>query len=241
MGQVSSARYTDVQSLVTLMRAHARRRARRAAPSRRALPVMLIPGLMAGDWTMSHLAEVLEREGHRTVRARIGINVGCTRDLLDTLERRLEEAAGRYRSRVALIGWSRGGCLAKLLAMRRPDLVAGLITLASPSVDPRAVSPQVHRQLRFLTWLNAAGARGVLGSDCLSGECAAAIVDELARPFPPGVPFAAYYSKRDSVVDWRACCDPAAELTEVDDSHLSIATDPVVIAGIVRRLRPIAA
>lgn len=198
--------------------------------------MLLIPGLMAGDWTMSVMARELARAGHPTERARIGINVGCTMQLVARLERRLIEASRRHGGRIAIVGWSRGGTLGKLVTMRRPEEVACLIALASPNVDPHAVSAAVVRQVRVLSWLHDAGARGVLGADCVRGECAASVVRELGERFPAGVPYTAFYSKRDAVVDWRACCDPAAELIEVDDSHLSIGTDPVVVAAVKERL-----
>jgi triacylglycerol lipase len=227
---------TDARSLLALSAAHAQRAALR--PSRRAAaaPVLLIPGLMAGDWTMSRMANYLEQRGHPALRARIGVNIGCTVDLVDRLEQRVRQAARIHGRPVAIVGWSRGGTLGKLVVLRCPDEVAMLITLASPNIDPHAVSRTVIRQVRVLSWLHAVGAPGVLGEDCISGECAATIVRELQRPFPPGVPYTAFYSKRDSVVDWRACCDPAAELIEVDDSHLSIGADPLVLHAIGERL-----
>jgi triacylglycerol lipase len=227
-------------SLLALLSAHARRTAR-APHSTTAVPVLLIPGLMAGDWTMSLLAHQLEQRGHATIRARIGINIGCTSQLVDRLEDRLAAAAERYGSRIAVVGWSRGGTLGKLVTLRRPELVAALVTLASPNVNPLAVSRKVERQIRMLSWLNAVGAHGVLGTDCLSGECAEAIGRELQKPFPVDVPYTAFYSKRDGVVDWRACCDPAAELIEVNDSHLGVGADPEVIRMVAERLARVVA
>ena len=48
------------------------------------------------------------------------------------------------------------------------------------------------------------------------------------------------YSHRDGVVDWRACLDPAAELVEVDSSHLGMAAHPDVyrvVASALERFR----
>ena len=46
---------------------------------------------------------------------------------------------------------------------------------------------------------------------------------------PAGVGFTAVYSRRDGIVDWRACVDPEAEAVEVTASHLGMAFDPRVI------------
>lgn len=200
------------------------------------VPVLLIPGFMAGDWTMARMERTLQERGHRTMRARIGINVGCTMDLVERLEERLEEFAGRRARPVAIVGWSRGGTLAKLITLRRPELVAGLITLASPNVQPLAVSRFVNMHVRLLTRLNAAGARMLLGADCVSGECAQQVRTTLERPFPTGVPYTAYYSRKDGVVDWRACIDPNAECVEVNATHVHMGANPRVIALVAERL-----
>ena len=50
-----------------------------------------------------------------------------------------------------------------------------------------------------------------------------------AQPLPAGVAFTAIYSRRDGIVDWRACVDPLATPVEVTASHLGMALDPRVI------------
>ena len=200
------------------------------------VPVLVIPGYMAGDWTMARMERLLHLQGHPTMAARIGLNVGCTMDLVDRLEERLETFAEQRERTVAIVGWSRGGMLAKLLTMRRPDLAAGLVTLASPNVQPLAVSRIVNLHLRFLTRLNAVGARMVLGSDCVDGACALRVRDALAEPFPRGIPYTAFYSRGDGVVDWRACLDPAAECVEVHATHMQMGANPHVIAQVAARL-----
>lgn len=199
-------------------------------------PVLLVPGLMASDWTMRAMAQTLRRAGHVTVPARIGINVGCTRELVDRLEDRLEGIRATYGRRAAVVGWSRGGTLGKLITIRRPELVSALITLGSPNVNPLAVSRIVGMQIRFLTRLNAVGVRQLLGSDCLSGDCAESMRALLASPFPAHVPYISVYSKRDGVVDWRACCDADAELIEIRASHFQLGVDPRVLRLVAERL-----
>ena len=57
-------------------------------------PVMLIPGFMAGDSSMSVMAGWLERMGHAPHRSGIAWNVGCSNTALDALEARAERIAG---------------------------------------------------------------------------------------------------------------------------------------------------
>ena len=45
---------------------------------------------------------------------------------------------------------------------------------------------------------------------------------------PAGVDFTAIYSRRDGIVDWRACIDPLARAVEVTASHTGMAFDPRV-------------
>src|SRR3954451_10969374 len=53
-------------------------------------PVMLIPGFLAGDTSLSVMAGWLDRMGHRPHRSGIACNVGCSDRALDALEARAE-------------------------------------------------------------------------------------------------------------------------------------------------------
>jgi hypothetical protein len=50
------------------------------------------------------------------------------------------------------------------------------------------------------------------------------------------VEFTSVYSRRDGIVDWRACVDPLATPVEVRSSHLGMAVDPSVIAAVTAAL-----
>ncbi len=58
----------------------------------------------------------------------------------------------------------------------------------------------------------------------------------MASPVPDDVAFTAIYSKRDGIVDWRACIDPTARAVEVVASHLGMAIDPRVSGLVVEAL-----
>ena len=53
----------------------------------------------------------------------------------------------------------------------------------------------------------------------------------------PSVAFTAVYSRRDGIVDWRACLDPQATHVEVRSSHCGMAVDPETIDAVVAALR----
>jgi pimeloyl-ACP methyl ester carboxylesterase len=122
------------------------------------------------------------------------------------------------------VGQSRGGTLAKVLAYRRPDLVAGVVTLGSPQIDPLAVHPLVRLQVEAVSRLGSLGAPGLFKRSCRNGDCCSSFWEDLGRPLPPEVPLVSVYSKSDGVVDWRACLDPhATELVEIRASHCGMA------------------
>ncbi|MFC7615660.1 esterase/lipase family protein [Actinokineospora soli] len=102
------------------------------------LGVVLVPGFGFGDWSLAMASAWLRARGYRPAPARIGWNVGCTSELVDRIERRMEQHAELTGRRVVVLGQSRGGWLGRLAAARRPDLCRGLVTLGSPSSTPWA-------------------------------------------------------------------------------------------------------
>ena len=72
----------------------------------------------------------------------------------------------------------------------------------------------------------------------MAGACARQSFDDGRLPLAPTIDFTAIYSKRDGIVDWRACIDPDATAVEVRASHVGMAVDPRVIAVVTAALRP---
>jgi triacylglycerol lipase len=188
-------------------------------------PVLLIPGFLAGDGSLVLMSDWLRRCGYRPSRAGMVVNVDCSGAAIVHLERRLERLAAEAGRRVAIVGQSRGGALAKVLAMRRPELVAGIVTLGSPQLEPLAVHPLVRLELAAVSTLGSLGAPGLFKRACLEAECCASFWEDLAGEFPRGVNAVAVYSRTDGIVDWRACLDPSAEHVEVRASHIGMAVN----------------
>ena len=217
------------------LRAAGDRRARRTTPyavrtgTRLGDPVLLVPGFLAGDATLGLMSRALRAQGFRTYRAHVHANVGCTRTAADQLEARLESIAMRRGSRVQIVGHSLGGMLARGVAVRRPDLVSNIVTLGSPMLAPGAHHRSLSASIDMLVRLSRAGVPGLMAADCVRGACARESFEESRMPVPPGIGFTAVYSKRDGIVDWRACVDPLAGAVEVTASHLGMAWDPRVL------------
>jgi pimeloyl-ACP methyl ester carboxylesterase len=195
----------------------------------RGQPVLLIPGFMAGDGSLALMGNWLRRTGHRPSGAGMLANVDCSGSAVERLERKLEKLVREQGKRAAIVGQSRGGGLAKVLASRRPELVAGIVTLGSPLEEPLAVHPVVRAQVRAVASLGSLGAPGLFKSSCLDGDCCSDFWERQQGGLPRGVGFVSVYSESDGVVDWRSCLDPAADrLVEVRTSHCGMAVHPSV-------------
>jgi triacylglycerol lipase len=200
--------------------------------------VLLVPGFMAGDRTLGLMTQWLRRAGYRTRSAGTRSNVDCAGETVAVLEQRLEGLVERSgRSRAVVIGQSRGGNLARALAALRPELVAGLVTLGSPHLDPLAVHPLTLLSVRAVGALGSLGVPGLLRRRCVDGECCARFRAGVEADWPAGVPFVSVYSRRDGVVDWRACLEPAAQHVEVDSSHCGMAAHEGSYEAIAEALR----
>jgi pimeloyl-ACP methyl ester carboxylesterase len=203
-------------------------------------PVMLIPGFLAGDMSLGLMAQWLGRIGYRPCRAGIRANVDCAARALERLEVQLERHADRHGRPVTVVGHSRGGTMARVLAVRRPDLLDGVVCLGSPLRDQLAVHPMVHAHVKAVALLGSLGAPGLFSYQCNS-SCCAIVNEQLAAPFPEGVRLVSVYSCTDGVVDWRACLDPAARHIEVHSTHVGMAVNSAVYYVLSRLLAPASA
>jgi triacylglycerol lipase len=200
-------------------------------------PVLLVPGCMAGDRTLGTMAKWLRANGYWTRRAGIRANVGCSQDACERIEERLEALAARTGRRVAIVGQSRGGVLARVVAARRPDLVSGIVTLGAPTVGMLRVHPLVLVQVGLISALGTGRVPGLLRMSCLRGACCEPFRADLEARFPVGVRYVCVYSRSDGIVDWRACVDGAAdELVEIDASHCGMAVNRGAYEQLARAL-----
>lgn len=203
-------------------------------------PVLLVPGLLAGDRSLERLRGWLGRIGYEAVAAGIRVNADCTERAVTALERRTEALADRHGRKVTLLGQSRGGTLSRVVAFRRPDLVAGLVTMGTPHLDPLAAHPVV---LGTLAWMGAAGSAGfpgLLRFSCLDGACCEEVRDDMLAPMPAGMPFVSLYSRRDGIVDWRACLHEDAEHVAIEASHVGMAASRESYRAVATALHAIA-
>jgi pimeloyl-ACP methyl ester carboxylesterase len=195
-------------------------------------PVLLIPGFLAGDGSLTLMTRWLRGTGHHARRTGMRSNVSCSELAVSRLEERLELLYEHQGRRVAVVGQSRGGLFARVLASRRPDLVSGVVTLGSPHRGMLELHRLVRLQVLTVGALGSLGVPGLFNHSCLLGDCCKQFEQDLQGAFPPGVGFVSIYSKSDGVVNWNACLDPAARHVEVRASHCGMGVN----AGVYRAL-----
>ena len=182
-------------------------------------PVILIPGFLAGDWTLRTPYEWLRRIGYRPRMAGVTFNVDYSEVVLRPVIDALHELHRKTGARVSLVGHSRGGVLAKVLSHRQPELVEQVITLGSPLNDPFDVHP-----------LTMAGVRAAHLYNVVRHRHRASVEMRFLRDLraEPRVPTTSIYSRSDGVVNWKACLRPDINAIEVRGSHLGLALNPEV-------------
>lgn len=199
-------------------------------PRRRpnAPPVLLVPGFMAGDGSLTVLRGWLGRRGSPTAGSGIRLNVDCGERAAAQVERRLRRLVDRTGRPAVVVGQSRGGELARVVTVRNPDLVSAVVMLGSPVRSRLDVGPTVLNAVRSVARLGDLGIPGVFSSRCADGDCCAAYRRDLDRRLPDGVDAVAVFSRTDGIVSWRACLDPDARHVEVRSSHTGMSVNRAV-------------
>jgi pimeloyl-ACP methyl ester carboxylesterase len=185
-------------------------------------PVMVIPGFLAPDLVMQTMVGWLRRTGHHASYARIGVNARFSEATIGRLERRLASLVDETGRRAVIVGHSRGGHFARVLAIRRAELVAGVLTLGTPPLDLSTGHAVIRLSAGALSVIARAGVPGVFGARCFSGPCCAQFRADLAAPMPRALPFCALVGRRDGLVDRDACAVPGADVVWVGASHVGL-------------------
>jgi hypothetical protein len=183
--------------------------------------VLLLPGLLAGDGSLTPLARVLRRLGYRTYRSGIAINRGPTPATVEWLRRRVPDVIHRSGGPISIIGQSLGGIYAREIARRTHGEVRMVITLGSPFRD--------SENTRATGLANRLSKRWERGEARLQGN--------LYQPL--SVPTTCVYSRTDGIVHWRACMEepgPRRENVEVRTSHIGMSVHPSVFRIVADRL-----
>lgn len=191
------------------------------APRGRKHGVVVLPGFGADDRSTVLIRRYLSILGYDVHGWKRGRNVRRAGADLPAVIEQITALEAKHGLPVSLIGWSRGGIMAREIARQIPDSVRLVITLGSPFADASA---------------NNVGAIWTL----LTGEEAPrdpARMKQIAEPIP--VPATAIYTRADGVVAWRACLEkvgPRAENIEVRSTHIGLGFHAPALWAIADRL-----
>jgi pimeloyl-ACP methyl ester carboxylesterase len=194
-------------------------------------PVVVVPGFLGSDRYLFELYGWLGRIGYRPYLSRIGRNAECLDLLVARLGATVDQARAETDRRVHLIGHSLGGVLSRVVAARRPEGIASVITLGSPFRGLRSHPLVIRAAAAVRARLHRQGRR----PKCFTTACDCDSVGALGTQLP--VPQIAVYTKTDGIVDWRACVndDPEADF-EVSGTHVGLVFNAAVYRLIAARL-----
>jgi triacylglycerol lipase len=108
-------------------------------------PVLVLPGLFAGDGYLQPLRDWLNRAGYSPVKSGIERNPGWSNELINELGELAHAEYRRSRQRVTIIGHSMGGLQGRSVAGRLPQVVRHVIALGSPLAMARNRMPGTVR------------------------------------------------------------------------------------------------
>jgi pimeloyl-ACP methyl ester carboxylesterase len=198
--------------------------------------VLLVPGFLAGDYTLATMAAWLRRIGYRPRRVGFLTNTDCSERALCRLEARAEALVDGGGGRVAVIGHSRGAHLGKALAVRRPELVSHLIALGGGLSRQMAISAPTAATVALVrAWHRHTTDRSERRG-CLSEDCRCSFTRDYSARFPESVRLTSIYSRGDGVVRWQSCVVPYADNVEVRGTHVGLALNPQAYVEIATAL-----
>jgi triacylglycerol lipase len=184
-------------------------------------PVLLIPGFLAGDWSLSVLTRWLSRLGYQVYCSGIEWNISCPQRTSDLLRWRLTRVVKETQQPVTIIGHSLGGVLARFLGATDPGDVRQVIAVGSPIDGSMRIHPLVPFTFKMIQRVQGLSQRPL--PPCAKNvRCSCNFVADAFAPLPANVRYAAIYSRQDEIVDWRACIDEAKENYEVLGQHLGL-------------------
>jgi pimeloyl-ACP methyl ester carboxylesterase len=184
-------------------------------------PVLVFPGMAAGDITTLPLRRFLSSLGYVTHAWGQGLNFGPRSGVLERSSDDIRALADKHGQPVSLIGWSLGGVYARELAKRQPALTRCVITLGTPFTG----HPKATNAWRLYELLS----RSKVGDSRLMAEIR----------HPPPVPTTSIYSRSDGIVSWRCSLNdpgPLAENIEVPASHVGMGANPLALFAVADRL-----
>ncbi len=175
-------------------------------------PVLVLPGFMADDNSTFILRQFLNSIGYKSYPWGLGVNRRKMLDFLPPIAEQVSQLSAKHQQKVSLVGWSRGGILAREVARDHPALVDRVITIGSPVKGGTKVS-SIGTMVQRETGLTSKEMSQLL---------------RLRQLTPIEVPIRAIDSKLDGIVSWKACIDEVSKNVkhfEIRGSHIGMGTN----------------
>ena len=184
--------------------------------------VVVLPGFLAGDDSLLLLRRWLRLIGYRPHTAGFVLNVDCADRAADRVEGLADAIATTSGRRVAIIGHSRGGHLARAVGARRPDLVSHAISMGADLQGLFGISAPTRVAVGVVRRALHATGRSRTPT-CFRAHCTCAFVRDYTAAFPvERVRLTSIYSKGDGVVRWERAIVDEADCVEVTGSHIGL-------------------
>ena len=197
-------------------------------------PILLIPGFLAGDWTLRVLAGWLDRLGYRSYLSGIDWNIDCPNRTGELLGWRVDHILQETGQPLVVIGHSLGGMLARFLGATYPTKISTVVALGAPLTPPVQVNPIVLVASHVLYPIRRI--RGRVPPECGSLECECQFQQTAFGPLPARVGFASIFSKEDEIVAWHSSLDPEGHNLEVPGRHLGLIVNRYVYQALLQVL-----
>jgi len=184
-------------------------------------PVLVLPGLAAGDATTLLMRRFLRSRGYAPSGWGQGLNLGLREGVIERAHEKLRALYKQHGRAVSVIGWSLGGLYARELAKHSPEMVRLCISLGSPFTGhPRETNAWRLYELASGHKIDRHDFHGPL------------------RAAPP-TPTTSIWSASDGVVAWRCSVETRRILAEnivVSSSHVGLGAHPAALYAIADRL-----
>lgn len=193
----------------------------KSAPRGDGHPVLVLPGLIAGDTSTVPLRRFLCELGYDAQPWGQGLNFGPRDHVIKGMVDQVRALQKKHKKKVSIVGWSLGGAMANALALRMPERVRQVVTLGSPLTG----HPKGTNAWRVFELVSGFSTDDERLMELVNGV--------------PSVPTTSVMSKTDGIVNWRMSLareSKIAENIEVSATHLGMGANPAVLWIIADRL-----
>ncbi|MGI9599190.1 MAG: esterase/lipase family protein [Acidimicrobiales bacterium] len=200
-------------------------------PAGQSRPMLVITGFLAAPRSARSVVHVMSTAGWSAEVAAVGRNSGPAYVGVAAAEADLHRMYAETGRPITIIGHSRGGQFARILAVRYPEMVRQVIAVGTPLLVkyPGFAPVKVPAEVLDKSW--RAGAFGEVFPDRESD-----VDRDRYADFPIGIDFVSIYSRSDGIVDWRTSIEPAAFPIEVKASHRGLINGVAGISAIADAL-----